>query len=99
MTTAQLVEEVWWWAPAKGFPWRWSGTRNYPVLLVGGFVDELLRRVVRQRSWRGLALRPREVAQCIERLRRIHGLSAQGKMVIDSLTEQLGHCRRVGLVI
>ena len=98
MTTAQLAEEVWWCA-ATGFPWRWSGTAEYPVLVANDFVHAMMERVVGRKGWRGKALRPGEVALVIERLKRGRRLSAKGKTVIDRLTEQLENCRRVGVCL
>ena len=98
MTTAQLAKEVW-WSAANRLPWRSSGTTDYPVLLVNDQTHALLGRVTGQEDCRGAALRAREVAQCIEQLRRIRRLSARGKTVIGCLTEQLEKFRIIGVCL
>ena len=49
------------------------------MLLISDQPHTLVERVIGEESWRGLALRPHEVAQAVERLRSIHRLSARGK--------------------
>lgn len=99
MTTAQLAEEVWWCTSATRFPWRWSGTAEYPVLVINDFVYSLMGRVTGRKDCRGVALRAHEVVQCIVRLKRIRRLGARGKTVIDCLTGQLAQFRNIGVCL
>jgi hypothetical protein len=101
MTISEVTEEAW-WSAAKRFPWRWSRmtTRDFPVLLVNDTTHTLMQRVkVGGTNWRGTALKPREVAQVVKRLRHIRRLSARGKTVVDRLTAQLEYCRRFGVCL
>ena len=94
----QLVEEVWWSAAAR-LPWRWSGTRDYPVLLIDDFTVALMKRLTGQEGWRGIALQPQEVGAVIKQLRRIRRLSSRGKLVVARLTEYLRWGRHVGMCL
>lgn len=100
MTNAQLAEEVW-WSAATRLPWGPLGTTDYPVLLINDETHTLVKRLVGRDSetWRGIALRPREVAQVIERLRGIRRLNTRGKTVTSSLVESLTQFERTGVAL
>ena len=76
------------------FPWRLSGAADYPVLLINDEIRTLVGRLTRQKTWRGLALRPREVTRTIALLR----LSAKGRTVVELFTEGLNRSTGLALV-
>lgn len=98
MTPDELAEGVW-WSAGKRSPWRSSGTTDYPVLLINDASHALVNRITGWGDSRGGALRGREVPQAIKQLRSIRRLSARGKTVIDSLSEDLKQFERTGVAL
>jgi len=78
---------------------RWSGTRDYPVLLVNDCIHTLMGRLTGHEGYRGIALQPQEVGIVIKRLRRIRGLSSRGKLVVARLTECLRWANHIGICL